>query len=74
MYKVTFSTTYTDTFYAADIDKCFAILAKLNKPKIIEIGYVYKYLFLFWQYNPCFLTKAGEYKTFKQLSKKWYCK
>lgn len=79
MYKVTFSmTTYTDSFYANDYDACFDILAKLNQAEIIKAEYAYKFLGMYWKLDKCLLNCDAKniiaYKTFKQLSKEWYCK
>jgi hypothetical protein len=72
MYKVTFSTTYTDSFYAGTAGGCVAILAKLKEPKIIKIEYAYKHLGMYWKLGQCWFGWGGMYQTFRQLSKDWF--
>lgn len=76
MYKITFFTTYTDSFYAKDIDYCFNILGKLNNLQSIKVEYVYKNLGMYWKADECLLTCDSEniitYKTLNQMSNDWF--
>lgn len=62
---------YTDDYYSDTIDVGLSVLQTLDKCELISIGYVYKYLGMFWKIGPCVLSH-GQYKTLKQLSLGWF--